>query len=232
MALTNNGRPTNTTKYWNTQQTDTGTGRGNIGASAGIGARGVGANIGIGSKAYTGSIPGVAGLGQLLTQTPKTPTARNSSPNRRGGYGDNNYNALWEYFRNMNEQGRQDAINAILARLNTNIDMYNGQLGDVNDEYQKLINQSEVNRYRSKHSVREALANRGQLDSGLGRQEQLNLDISYGNQLNNILMERERQRNEIRNKISELRANAEEEKANVNNQYNEQLLKWQSANAK
>lgn len=227
MALTNNGRPTNTTNWWNTRQTDTGTGSN----ASYITPTKTGYN-------YTSPIDkrtsvyrrdGSGNANYIGTYNNSGTSSRGSGS---GGYGGNNYNALWEYFRNMNEQGRQDAINAILARLNTNIDMYNGQLGDVNDEYQKLINQSEVNRYRSKHSVREALANRGQLDSGLGRQEQLNLDISYGNQLNNILMERERQRNEIRNKISELRANAEEEKANVNNQYNEQLLKWQSANAK
>lgn len=130
---------------------------------------------------------------------------------------------LMDYFREQNEKARQSAIDAITQRVATQEGLYNTQIDDLTDQYQALRNQSEVERYKTRSAMRESLANRGQLDSGYGRQENLIMDTQYGNAINSINMQEQKAKDDIRNLISQLKAEAEAEKNQINNQYNQAI---------
>lgn len=123
----------------------------------------------------------------------------------------------------QNNDARDSALRAIDARLKTQRGLYENQFADMNDNYDALINQSEVNYYKSKSALREALANRGQLDSGLGRQEALNLGVARGNELGNINRQRQKAHDDYNNAIASLDAEAEADKATIHNQYATEL---------
>ena len=166
-----------------------------------------------------------------------TPSTNTNTPSRgssgSGGSGGGSYAAatsaydprqgLIDYYKTQNENARKSAIDAIEARLKTQLGLYENQFGEMNDNYDSLINQAEVNYYKSKGRMREALANRGQLDSGLGRQETLNLNIARGNELSNINRQRQKAHDDYNNSIASLKAEAEADKATINNQYANEL---------
>jgi len=74
---------------------------------------------------------------------------------------------------------------------------YDAQLKQVEKDYQDLKNQSEVNKYKAYRKLRETQANRGLLDSGAGRMENLRISNNYSNALNEIALQEENERNEI-----------------------------------
>ena len=106
-----------------------------------------------------------------------------------------------------------------MARLNAQKGAYNTQMNELSDQYQALRNQSEVERYKTRKALQEAQANRGQLGSGYGRQEQLLMDTAYGNAINSINLQEQSAKNEINNLIKQLEAESEADKTEVNNQY-------------
>lgn len=114
---------------------------------------------------------------------------------------------------------RQAEIDALQKRLNAQKGIYESELGDLDNQYQALINQSELNRYKARGSIREALANRGQLDSGYGRQEALNASLNYGNQVNNIKLQRQKTRDDIKNAIASLEADYQSDLASIYSKY-------------
>lgn len=136
--------------------------------------------------------------------------------------------SLFDYFKEKNEKARQSSLDAILAKLKMGESQYNANIDNITDQYQALRNQSEVERYKSQRAMREALANRGQLDSGFGRQEQLELDTQYGNAINSLNTQETKAKNEVQNLIAQLRAEAELEKANIENQYNAAIENFKS----
>ena len=84
-------------------------------------------------------------------------------------------------------QAKRDAqIAALDAQLKRGIGDYDAQIAALDPIYQGYRNQSEVGRYKAQKALRENQANRGALDSGLGRQEILDLNTNYGNNLNAI----------------------------------------------
>lgn len=98
--------------------------------------------------------------------------------------------------------------------------MYESQLNGLDDQYQVLRNQSEVERYKTRNALREDMANRGQLDSSYGRQQNLIMDTQYGNAINSINMQEQKAKEDIRNLIAQAMAEGEADKSTVNNQYN------------
>ena len=130
---------------------------------------------------------------------------------------------LIDYYKAQNENARKSALDAIEARLKTQLGLYENQFAGLNDNYDALINQAEVNYYKSRGRMREALSNSGQLDSGLGRQENLNLNIARGNELSNINRQRQKAHDDYNNSIASLKAEAEADKATINNQYATEL---------
>lgn len=133
---------------------------------------------------------------------------------------------LLDYFKKQNEAAREASLNAVTARLKTGESQYANNLRDIGDQYQALRNQSEVERYKARGSLRESHANRGQLDSGYGRQENLMLDTRYGNAINSLNSQEVAARNNVQNIISQLRAEAEAEKSKINNEYNSKIEQY------
>lgn len=138
----------------------------------------------------------------------------------------NNYQQLLDYFKKTNDEAKKSAIDAITARVNAQKDAYNNQMAGLGDQYQALRNQSEVERYKTRSALREAQANRGQLDSGYGRQEQLLMDTQYGNAINSINLQEQAARNEIKNLIQQTEAEGEADKTEVNNNYASALQQY------
>lgn len=141
------------------------------------------------------------------------------------------YDDLMSAFLEMNEAARQSAIDAILKNLDAVKGTYKDQIQQTIDEYNKLVNQNEVAKDRARRVVKENQANRGQLDSGMGRQERLNLDIGYDNKTADLNSARQQAVNEIYNLIAQAEAEAASNKASINNQYDNAILQWQIANS-
>ena len=140
------------------------------------------------------------------------------------------YDDLMSAFMEMNSANREAALEAILQNLDAVKGTYKQQIQDVNDEYDKLVNENEVKKDRARRVIRENQANRGQLDSGMGRQEMLDMNIGYDNITTNLKAAREKAVNEIYNLITQAEAEANTNKANVNNSYQNALLEWKLAN--
>lgn len=115
------------------------------------------------------------------------------------------------------KQARLDAINAANAALDKQAEAmrnkYATSLNAIGQDYQNLRNQAEVNRYRAQYNQREALANRGALDSGASRQENMVMNNNYNNNLNTINLQEAQERANIQNAINEMLANVEQQKA-------------------
>lgn len=115
------------------------------------------------------------------------------------------------------KQARIDAINAANAALDKQAEAmrgrYDASLATIGQDYQKLRNQAEVNRYRAMFNQREALANRGALDSGAGRQETMAMNNNYNNNLNTISLQEAAERAAVQNAINEMYASVENQKA-------------------
>ena len=133
------------------------------------------------------------------------------------------YDKLLDYYKTQNESARLSAIDAIKNRLSANTNAYNNQMTGLKDQYQALRNQSEVERYKARNVLREDQANKGQLGSGYGRQEQLMMNTQFGNAINSINAQEQSAKNEIQNQIQQLKADAAADENEVNNQYSQTL---------
>lgn len=141
-----------------------------------------------------------------------------------------NYNDIMSVLMEQNDAARNAALDAILSNLDAVRGTYKNQIQDVIDQYQQLINENEINRERTRRRIREDQANRGQLDSGLGRQERLNLDTTYDTNTSNLESAREKAVNEIMTLIAQAEAEANQNRANVENAYNDAKLQYMIAN--
>lgn len=144
---------------------------------------------------------------------PDTPTPTNTGVQ----------NQLADYYKQQHQRGLDSTLKALESRFNLNKNMYENQIGEVGDQYQALRNQSEVERYKAKSAMREALANRGQLDSGYGRQETLNMQTKFGNAINNINLQEAKAIQDIRNLIAQLQTEYEASRSSAINQSNSSL---------
>ena len=92
----------------------------------------------------------------------------------------------------LTEQGKQ-----LQAR-------YEAYIPEIESNYQDLLNQRSVNYFKNRANVREALANRGALDSGAGRMETLQLGNSYNNDMNKIGLQQQKEIQGVRNAIADM----------------------------
>lgn len=121
--------------------------------------------------------------------TPKDPTTDVGAGGSAGGSqpATQSYNEALQDAIAAQAQAKRDAqIAALDAQLKRGIGDYDAQIAALDPIYQGYRNQSEVGRYKAQKALRENQANRGALDSGLGRQEILDLNTNYGNNLNAI----------------------------------------------
>lgn len=119
------------------------------------------------------------------------------------------------------QQARLDAVNAANAALDQQgkslEDKYKTQLSSSESDYQNLRNQNDVNYMKALYNQREALANRGALNSGTGRYENLVTGNTYNKTLQNINSQEQSERQNIQNNISSMWANIAQQKASNNN---------------
>ena len=148
---------------------------------------------------------------------PTTPTRSSSGNGSSAAAGGTDYNLGYLDYLSAAMAARQQAIanaNAALDKQGSAIEQrYKNQMNEVGQDYQKLKNQSELNRYKSLRSLRETQANRGLLNSGAGRQENLNVNATYGNALNEIGMQEQNELNRIQQAINEMWAQIATQKA-------------------
>lgn len=101
----------------------------------------------------------------------------------------NYYDELMDAINAQTKARREAQLAALEAQLKSGLSEYDAQISALDPIYQQYRNQSEVERYKAQNALRESQANRGALDSGLGRQEVLDLQTNYGNNLNAINMQ-------------------------------------------
>jgi len=142
----------------------------------------------------------------------------------------NYYNDLYNIFQQQNAAARDAAINAIIKNLEGVRSSYQGKIKEVGDEYDRLIDENELKKERARRITRENQANRGQLESGLGRQELLSQDIGYNKITSNLNSAKTKAINDIYNLITQAEAEAENNKANISNNYANALLQYRLAN--
>lgn len=118
-------------------------------------------------------------------------------------------------------QARTDAVNAANSALDQQgkalEGKYNTSLQQAQGDYQTLRNQNDVNYMRALYNQREALANRGALNSGTGRYENLVTGNAYNNTLNKINSQEMAERQNIQDSIASMWANIAQQKAANNN---------------
>ena len=118
-------------------------------------------------------------------------------------------------------QARTDAVNAANSALDQQgkalEGKYNTSLQQAQGDYQTLRNQNDVNYMRALYNQREALANRGALNSGTGRYENLVTGNAYNNTLNKINSQEMSERQSIQDSIANMWANIAQQKAANNN---------------
>lgn len=118
-------------------------------------------------------------------------------------------------------QARTDAVNAANSALDQQgkalEGKYNTSLKQAQGDYQTLRNQNDVNYMRALYNQREALANRGALNSGTGRYENLVTGNAYNNTLNKINSQEMAERQSIQDSIASMWANIAQQKAANNN---------------
>lgn len=134
------------------------------------------------------------------------------------------YQLLLDAFKSGYADERNAAIEAIMKNLDAVKGTYKSQIEQIMNEYNGLIDENEVAKERTRRAIKERQANRGQLDSGLGRQEQLDLEVGYDNATSDLKLAREQAINEIYNLITQAEAEAASNKATINNSYNQSLL--------
>ena len=168
---------------------------------------------------------------------PKTVSTTSTGSGGGSGYGgtyvDPNQakmDELWNLFQKQNEEARQNRLNAIMAQLQATKDAYGLQKRQIGDEYDKLVDQNEVRKYRAMRAMRENQANRGIDTAGTGRQEGLLLDTNYNNKTIDIKKTKQQAIDEIANLMIQAEAEAENNKAQVNDTYDNALLQWRLAN--
>ncbi len=155
-------------------------------------------------------------------KAPKTNTPR--------GTGTSSYDALMAAFMEQNAAAREQMLNAITRQLEATKNAYSSAMQNTSNEYDNLIDQNEVRKARAKRILKERQANLGNRETGLGRQENLDLNLGYDAQTSNLLKTKQQAVDEIANLIIQAEAEAEQNKANVNNTYANALLQYKLAN--
>lgn len=126
------------------------------------------------------------------------------------GYGEATSNSYMDYLGAL--QAQRDAL---IAQANAALDeqgrlaenRYALQKEASDQDYQDLRNQSEVNRYKARGTLRQSLADRGAMDSGIGRQAYVSLANNYDNALNKIGLQQKREDAEREQAKNEMWAN-------------------------
>lgn len=171
----------------------------------GIGGYKLGGGV-LGNKtSYT--VPSTSGINQYNKST----GGRRSGSGSGGSY--EYYDegpSLYDQYLAQLEAERQKRISAIKDSIRAQVEQtvrgYEGQRPEIQENYQNLKNQSEVERFKQGKMLRESQANRGALGSGAGRQENLAMQNNYGNALNSINQAEQKDLNALNRAIEDVRS--------------------------
>lgn len=143
------------------------------------------------------------------------------------GTSNTTYDKQMEIIKKAAQMSVQNQAAAIKNSLSQILNAYGTQKSSLEADYETDENQNEVERYKAQRALRESLANRGAVDSGMGRQEALNLSNAYSNRLNAIKQAYNTNLNDLRNNanasIADLENAANEAVADSNSQILSQL---------
>lgn len=93
---------------------------------------------------------------------------------------------------------------AIAANKATNRSKIQTQINEAPDQYRNLRNAVSTDYYKGVSPLKEALANTGNLNSGMGRQEQLEATTGMMNGINTLNTQQQQYENELNNSILDL----------------------------
>ncbi|MDD6467240.1 MAG: hypothetical protein PUF50_03560 [Erysipelotrichaceae bacterium] len=166
---------------------------------------------------YGGAKPynGLAADYSLSANTP----AKQLGTGRGSGYGYNSsslYAKQMELIQRASQMSLANQANQLRNSLASLLNSYQTQQDNLNNQLQTDMNQNEVERYKAQRALRETLANRGALDSGVGRQDSLNMSNAYSNRLNSI-------KNTYNSNSNSLRNNANNSISELDNLYQNAL---------
>ena len=122
------------------------------------------------------------------------------------------------------EAKKQAAIAQLKAAVERQVSGYGEQLSGLDNQYNPLRAQSELERYKSGKALEESLANSGELAGGQGRQDTLNLQNAYGSNLNAINLQQQGQTDSLNRAIADARSQGELQTAIAGSQYDAELM--------
>ena len=116
------------------------------------------------------------------------------------------------------QAAREQAVNAANAALDKQAglarDRYNTSKSQLANDYQNLKNQASVQNFRARRTQREALADRGALNTGAGMQENIRLASNFNNNMNRINTQEQSARENLLNNLNQILAQYDMQKAN------------------
>lgn len=153
-------------------------------------------------------------LGRMVRDKATQPVTTTAKPTYSNGGSTGGYYeegpSLYDQYLAQLEEERQRRVAAIKDSIRAQVEMsisgYESQRPEIKENYKTLKNQSELERYNQGRMLRESQANRGALDSGAGRQEQLAMQNNYGNALNSINQAEQKDLNALSRAIEDVRA--------------------------
>lgn len=165
------------------------------------------ANAALAPKTYTAKGDTKAAMNAQLAGGSSSGGSGGYGGSGGGGYGESTSNSYADYLGAL--QAQRDAL---IAQANAALDeqgrlaenRYALQKEASDQDYQDLRNQSEVNRYKARGTLRQSLADRGAMDSGIGRQAYVSLANNYDNALNKIGLQQKREDAERNQAINEM----------------------------
>lgn len=141
-----------------------------------------------------------------------------------GSGGDDGSSARLQALRDAIERNRQNAINSLNKSKEADLADWRNNWNQLRNNYQGLIDQSEIERFKTLRSQRENQANRGQLNSGYGRQTMLNTDTRYGNQLIGIKNQEQSDLSALKSTLANIMASYKQKETEINNNTDNSLL--------
>ena len=153
---------------------------------------------------YTGATParnGFTGIGGTFgkTETVQEPVQDTNTVANKTTNKNSIYSRSMELMKKAAQMQMNNQLNTLKASAQQLLNSYQTSQNALNQQLDADINANEVERYKAQNALREALANRGALDSGVGRQEALNMSNAYSNRQNPIQQAYNSNLNELKN---------------------------------
>ena len=148
------------------------------------------------------------------------------------GVGSSSESSNEDYLTRMARERERAQIAALKKSVDNAVSGYEEDIKNVPAQYQPMKDQTEVNRYTSEKALKESLANSGQMASGFGRTEQLNLHTGQNKELSSINAAEQTALDKLRLAIKQAREAQSQEELSItasstaslmDNLYNERL---------